>query len=99
MLLMADCEQHLLSFWLLQVPVIWMFAPMPASDIGDIFPPWASAFPETGRIEPKARQHIKISVFGQQAKIFAERSTSELLDKVRRVQWSNECFTTQAPNE
>ena len=58
---------------------------MPAFDNVDIFPPWASAHPKTGRIEPNSRQHIKVSVFAQQAKKFADRHASEQLNKVRHV--------------
>ena len=41
---------------------------------------------------------MKVSVSAQQAKTFADRHASEMLDNVGHVQWSVICFTAQAPN-
>ena len=71
-----------------QVSVTWKWVPLPTLDKEEVslenpFPPWASAHPEAGTLQPDTTQQITISVSAQQAKRFAHRPASELLKEVK----------------
>lgn len=73
---------------LAQVSVTWKWVALPTLYLKELswenpFPPWASAHPEAGTLQPATMQQITISVSAQQAKRFAHKQASELLNKVK----------------